>query len=112
MSVTVRGQISQACLGSIESSEPVKRGHRLRGWIAAPSDEPASRYLVVLDASGRRVGAGLVGAHRPDVAATGSVSSEWKGFAAYIGTTHRGPSVVVLVADDGRTPICRLTARD
>ena len=112
MSVIVRGEASKPCLGAIDSSQPVKRGHRLRGWIAAPSGEPASRYLVVLDTAGRRVGAGLVGAHRPDVAATGSVSSEWKGFAAYIGTTPRGPSVVVLVADDGRTPICRLTARD
>ena len=112
MSVTVGGKTSQACLGSIESSEPVERGHRLRGWIAAPPGEAASRNLVVLDSAGRRVGAGRVGAHRPDVSATGSVSSEWTGFAAYLGATPEGQSVVVLIADDGSTPICRLTARD
>lgn len=96
---------ARACRGAIELSESVKRGHRLRGWIAAPAApyEPTSRNLVVLS-DDRHAGLGLVGTHRPDV----GTESEWTGFVAYLPDKPAGPLSVVLLSDDRRTPVCRL----
>jgi hypothetical protein len=99
------GTTARRCLGEIESAEPVRRGYRLRGWIAPPAGEVASRNLAVLDGTGRQVGLGLVGLQRPGVAG----SSEWRGFAAYLGQEPRGPSTIVLLAADRQTPVCRLS---
>lgn len=99
---------SRRCRGAIELSEAVKRGHRLRGWIAARSGERTSRNLVVLDDDGRRAGLGLVGTYRPDVAESGATDSEWAGFVAYLPAEPRGRLSVVLLRDDRRTAVCRL----
>lgn len=102
--------VSTLCLGKIARNEPVKRGHRLRGWIAAPSGQATSRNLVVLDAHQDRRGLGLVGMHRPNVAESGATESAWTGFVAYVRGEPVAPLAVVLLGDDGRTPMCRLVA--
>jgi hypothetical protein len=95
---------SRSCLGALESNEPVGGGRQLRGWIAPPNGEPSSRNLVVV-ADRRRTGLGLVGAYRPDVA-----ESNRTGFVAYVRGEAAAPLEVVLLADDRRTPVCRLVS--
>jgi hypothetical protein len=98
----------RACLGEIESAEPVRAGSRLRGWIATPNGETSSRNTVVLDAGGRRRGLGLVGMQRPDVEPPGA-DAEWSGFVAYVSGKPAVPLEVVLLAKDGANAVCRLT---
>lgn len=99
---------SPACQGAVEWVDPVGGGFRLRGWLAPPGGEPASRNLAVFDARGRPAGRGLVGTHRPDVAE--AARSEWSGFVAYARVEPPRPLVLVLVADDRRSAVCRLEA--
>jgi hypothetical protein len=100
---------SPECLGAVESVEPVTRGLRLRGWLAAPGGEAASRNVALLDGRGRARGRGLVGTHRPDQKeATGT---EWSGFVAYARGNPPRPLVLVIVGEDRLTPVCRLEAR-
>jgi hypothetical protein len=99
---------ARPCLGAVESSESVKRGFRLRGWIAAPRGADASRNIVVLDEAGRRVGLGRVGSHRPDLEEEGRASSEWAGFVAYLPERPQRTLALVLVGEDDRTSVCRL----
>ncbi len=83
----------------------------MRGWIAAPEGEAASRNLVVLGADGREVGLGLAGAHRPDVEESGAVDSEWTGFVAYVRGEPAEKLDVLLLGEDRRTSLCRLESR-
>jgi hypothetical protein len=96
------------CLGAVDSVEPVGRGYRLRGWLAAPGGEDASRNVALLDAGGRPAGRGLVGTHRPDVSET--TGSDWSGLIAYASNDPPRPLVLVLLADDRRSGVCRLEA--
>ena len=96
------------CLGAIDSVEPVGRGLRLRGWLAAPGGEDASRNVAVLDGEGTPAGRGLVGTHRPDVAET--TGSDWSGLVAYAAGDPPLPLVLVLLGDDRRNALCRLDA--
>lgn len=102
---------SRSCLGAIESNEPVGAGRQLRGWIAAPDAEPTSRNLVVLGANRRTAGLGLIGAHRPDVRASGDVDSDWTGFVAYVRAESTEPLDVALLGEGRRTTLCRLASR-
>jgi hypothetical protein len=97
---------ARPCLGGIEWNEPVDRGRRLRGWIAAPDGEATPSSLVVLDARGRPRGLGLGGMHRPDVRERGRSTSDRSGFVAYVrGAPDEPVSVVLLDADNA---VCRL----
>jgi hypothetical protein len=90
------------CVGAVDESVAVERGHRLRGWIAAPGDEQTSRGLAVVDSDGQRVGLGLVGGSRP-----GALSG-WSGFVAYLADEPPPRAELVLVGEDGRMPVCSL----
>jgi hypothetical protein len=94
--------VSDRCAGAVESSEPMTRGWRLRGWIASPSGA-ASRNLEVVDASGSRIGVGLVGSRH-------EAPPSWDGFVAYLPQPPESEVNVVLVGADGRTRVCRLGA--
>jgi hypothetical protein len=96
------------CLGAIDTVEPVGRGLRLRGWLAAPGGEDVSRNVALLDGRGTPAGRGLVGTHRPDVAET--TGSDWSGLIAYARDDPPRPLVLVLLADDRRSAVCRLEA--
>lgn len=97
----------RACLGEIESAEPVTGGSRLNGWIAAPDREATSRNLVVLDARGRRSGLGLVGVPRPgaDSPRADAFSTD---FVVYVRGEPVEPLEVVLLTEDGASAVCRL----
>lgn len=99
---------SPECLGAVESVEPVTRGLRLRGWLAAPGGEAASRNVALLDGRARPAGRGLIGTHRPDVKET--TGTDWSGFVAYARGDPPRPLVLVIVGDDRRSPVCRLEA--
>ena len=99
----------RACLGELDSEEPVLGGRRLGGWIATPAGEPSSPNLVVLEAGGRETGLGLVGFQRPGVEQPGIADTDWRGFVAYVRGEPTEPVDVVLLADDGATAVCRLT---
>ena len=94
----------RACLGDIESARSIPGGSRIGGWIATPSGESGSRNLVVLDASERRIGLGLVGLRRPGFEHPGVADPEWRGFVAYARAEPVSPLEVVLLADDGVSP--------
>ena len=96
------------CLGQLDSKAPVRGGTRLRGWIAVRAGETSSPNLVVLDATGRRIGLGLVGLHRPDIDQPGIADPEWRGFIAYVRGKPTSPLEVVLLADDGVGAACWL----
>jgi hypothetical protein len=101
---------SPTCRGGVESVEAVGNGQRIRGWIAPPDGEPASRQVGLLGETNRQLGIGLVGIYRPEVRRSGNAASDWTGFVAYI----RGPAPshlrVVLVGQDHKTAICGLQA--
>ena len=102
---------SRSCLGAIESNEPVGAGRQLRGWIAAPDAEPTSRNLMVLGANRRTAGLGLIGAHRPDVRASGAVDSDWTGFVAYVRAESTEPLDVAAPWRGSPDELCRLASR-
>lgn len=101
-------ELSRACRGAIEFVEPVGGGLRLRGWIAPPGGERASRNLAVFDGGSSPRGAGRVGTHRPDVSASGAVSSDWTGFNAYARGNPPFPLFVLLIGDDRTSVVCHL----
>ena len=102
------GRTDRACLGELDSAEPVRGGTRFGGWIAPPAGEASSRNLIVLGAGGRRAGLGLVGLHRPGLEQAGVADAEWRGFVAYARGKPTSPLEVVLLADDGASAVCRL----
>jgi hypothetical protein len=97
------------CLGELDPVEAVRGGNRLGGWIASPTGAPSSPNLVVLDADGRKAGLGLVGFHRTDVAGDDVADRSWMGFIAYVRDQPTGPLDIVLLGDDDKTALCRLT---
>ena len=97
------------CLGEFDPVEAVRGGVRLGGWIASPTGEPSSPNLVVLDTEGRRAGLGLVGFHRTNVERDDIPDASWTGFVAYVRGDPAGSLDVVLLGDDGKKGLCRLT---
>jgi hypothetical protein len=57
----------------------------------------------VVDASGSRIGVGLVGSRH-------EAPPSWDGFVAYLPQPPESEVNVVLVGADGRTRVCRLGA--
>ena len=104
------GTPERRCLGTLDAAEEVRAGSRLGGWIAPPGGEASSRNLVVLDARGRRAGLGVVGFQRTDVDEPGIDDAAWRGFVAYVRGAPDEPLAVVLLAEDGVTALCGLTA--
>ena len=97
------------CLGKFDPVEAVRGGVRLGGWIASPTGERASPNLVVLDTEGRRAGLGLVGFHRTNVERDDIPDASWTGFVVYVRGDPAGSLDVVLLGDDGKKGLCRLT---
>jgi len=95
------------CLGRVEVTTRLRLGSSLRGWIAAPVSTSTSPHLVVLDASGRRVGFGLVGFESPGVDRPDILDPHRSGFVAYVRGRPSPPLDVTLLADD-RAARCRL----
>ena len=98
----------RTCLGRVEVRTPLRFGSSLRGWIASPAGRSTSPHLVVLDASGRRVGFGLVGFESPEVDRADIPDPHWSGFVAYVRGQPSSPLDVTLFADDRVTARCRL----
>jgi hypothetical protein len=100
-----------SCPGAVDFVDPVGGGVRLTGWIAAPGNGRPSRNLAVFDGTGTVRGRGLVGTYRPDVKGSGDAPTDWTGFVAYARGEGSPPLVLVLVAEDRRTAVCRLEWR-